>query len=387
MAAQLGGAPRRRCPAGRASCLCPPSRRRLRLRGFDPAALLARALGAARGLQSRRACAARVARVPAGAAWARRSARPDRAARRAPPRRARCARRRRPHDRGDAARLRRSRCAGARARRACARSPMRGPCEIAAEVAAPIGIGDAHPPTRGVPCGSRSRAATSRSPTSFASVERRFEKVGGRSPSSPCEVELSRGAQPGEPGLPGRRGRPSPQGQHAERQEHAADMAHAINLAADDLARQVKRHRDEARRAARDRATAADRMIAAEAPGGLEDRRSGGLKASESGVGAGRIAAPAVPLDSDAWVSSTGAAASARRKQFGSTRSASTRSADFEPELELTRRRRAARAHGRARASRPGRARARSTTCSPSRSRSSARPAAGRWGCATSTCS
>jgi putative sigma-54 modulation protein len=88
-------------------------------------------------------------------------------------------------------------------------------------------------------------------------VEKRFEKVGKQvSDLAVLEVELSAGRNPA-----------NPEGLVAEATLHlkgvtlratdsSRDIKHSINLAADELARQVKRHRDKRRKRREQRAAA-----------------------------------------------------------------------------------------------------------------------------------
>ena len=105
-------------------------------------------------------------------------------------------------------------------------------------------------------------------------VQKRFEKVGKQvSDLAVLELELSAGRNPA-----------NPEGMVAEATLHlkgvtlratdsSRDIKHAINLTADELARQVKRHRDKRRRRREQRAAATM------PPGVVEERQSGAAPA------------------------------------------------------------------------------------------------------------
>jgi putative sigma-54 modulation protein len=93
-------------------------------------------------------------------------------------------------------------------------------------------------------------------------VAKRFEKVGKQvSELAVLEVELSSERNPA-----------NPEGQVAEAtlhlkgvtlraESHSPEIKHSINLIADELARQVKRHRDKRRKRRESRAAAAQEQI------------------------------------------------------------------------------------------------------------------------------
>ena len=83
-----------------------------------------------------------------------------------------------------------------------------------------------------------------------------------------------RGAQPGQPGQPGGRGDAPPQGTTLRARESSRDLKHSINLISDELARQVKRHRD--KRRSRREARAATPIP----PEGSQRRRGGAREAA-----------------------------------------------------------------------------------------------------------
>ena len=92
-------------------------------------------------------------------------------------------------------------------------------------------------------------------------VERRFEKVGKQvSELAVLEVELSAGRNPANPEGLVAEATLHLKGVTLRACERSEDMGHSINLAAEDLARQVKKHRDkrrarrEAHRVAQERA-------------------------------------------------------------------------------------------------------------------------------------
>ena len=79
-------------------------------------------------------------------------------------------------------------------------------------------------------------------------VERRFEKVGKQvSELAVLEVELSAGRNPANPEGLVAEATLHLKGVTLRARESSRDMPHAINLLADDMSRQVKRHRDKRR--------------------------------------------------------------------------------------------------------------------------------------------
>ena len=87
---------------------------------------------------------------------------------------------------------------------------------------------------------------------------RRFEKVGKQvCELAVLEVELSRGAQPRQPRAARWPRRPcTSRASRCARRSSSRDIKHSINLIAEELARQVKRHRDKRRRRREQRAAA-----------------------------------------------------------------------------------------------------------------------------------
>jgi putative sigma-54 modulation protein len=89
-------------------------------------------------------------------------------------------------------------------------------------------------------------------------IERRFQKVGKQvSPLALLEVELSEERTPGNPENQVAEAALHLKGTTLRAKDASRDMGHAINLMADELARQVKRHRDK-RRARRESRAAAE---------------------------------------------------------------------------------------------------------------------------------
>jgi putative sigma-54 modulation protein len=79
-------------------------------------------------------------------------------------------------------------------------------------------------------------------------VEKRFEKVARQvSPQATLEIDLSEERNPRMPGSQVAEARLHLKGTTLRASESATTMANAINQCADDLARQVKRHRDKKR--------------------------------------------------------------------------------------------------------------------------------------------
>ena len=89
-------------------------------------------------------------------------------------------------------------------------------------------------------------------------VERRFDKVARQvSDLARLEVELHEERNPANPDSQVAEATLELKGTKLRAREASRDMEHSVNLVADDLARQVKRHRDK-RRARRDARAAAE---------------------------------------------------------------------------------------------------------------------------------
>ena len=102
--------------------------------------------------------------------------------------------------------------------------------------------------------------------------EKRFQKIGKQvSDLAVLQVELCEERNPKNPVSQVAEVTLHLKRQTLRAREVSRDMSHAINLAADDLARQVKRHREK-RAGRRDRSTGADRTI----PPGLPPDTAGG---------------------------------------------------------------------------------------------------------------
>ena len=113
-----------------------------------------------------------------------------------------------------------------------------------------------------------------RSPTSCGEhVEKRFEKIARQvSELAELEVELREERNPAIPDAPGRGGDAAPQGRDAARARRVARHgATRSTSCADELARQVKRHRDKRRKRRREA-----RAAAAPPPGPPRGRGGGG---------------------------------------------------------------------------------------------------------------
>jgi len=85
-------------------------------------------------------------------------------------------------------------------------------------------------------------------------IERRFQKVGKQvSPLAVLEVELSEERNPANPENQVAEATLHLKGTTLRAKDASRDMGHAVNLMADEMARQVKRHREKrrARRASR----------------------------------------------------------------------------------------------------------------------------------------
>jgi len=88
-------------------------------------------------------------------------------------------------------------------------------------------------------------------------VQRRFEKVGKQvSELAVLEVELSEERNPANPEGHVAEATLHLKGVTLRAKESSRDLKHSINLIADELARQVKRHRDKRRRRREQRAAA-----------------------------------------------------------------------------------------------------------------------------------
>ena len=185
---------RRTLARRRRSCRCPANPAAGAVRGYDHAALLARALGELSGRPVlRRAARAAARRWPASAA-AGRARRLAAARRRGARRRARSARlrarRRRPHDRRDARRLRRRTALGAARSRASARSPTHASSDGTWEpwlkqprrALASASHGTGREESNAIEVKGLNVEVTDEL---REHVEKRFEKVDRRSPSSP----------------------------------------------------------------------------------------------------------------------------------------------------------------------------------------------------------
>jgi putative sigma-54 modulation protein len=86
-------------------------------------------------------------------------------------------------------------------------------------------------------------------------VERRFEKIGRQvSDLARLEVELSEERNPANPESQVAEATLHLKGVTLRAQDASREMTHSINLVADELSRQVKRHRDKRRRRREQRA-------------------------------------------------------------------------------------------------------------------------------------
>jgi putative sigma-54 modulation protein len=100
-------------------------------------------------------------------------------------------------------------------------------------------------------------------------VTRRFEKVAKQvSPLAVLEVELCEERNPANPDSQVAEATLRLKGTTLRARESSRDLKHSINLISDELARQVKRHRDKRRKRREQRAGAATQP---EAPTGLEE--------------------------------------------------------------------------------------------------------------------
>ena len=87
-------------------------------------------------------------------------------------------------------------------------------------------------------------------------VERRFEKVGKQvSEFATLEVEFSEERNPANPDSCIAEATLQLKGVTLRAKESSRDLKHALNLVADDMSRQVKRHRDKRRKRREARAT------------------------------------------------------------------------------------------------------------------------------------
>ena len=168
-------------------------------------------------------------------------------------------------------------------------------------------------------------------------------------------------------------------------------MLHSLNLMVDELARQVKRHRDKLRhrreahaaaRAGGPAPTAQRRAAALDA--GPRARTAAALRAGRPRRAIRRLPAGAILGRMPSLLDRALNVGEAKKFKAYQKRVALINA--FEPELEhdsdAELRERMDELRERARARRVARRR-----CCPSASRSCARPASARWGCATSTCS
>jgi putative sigma-54 modulation protein len=100
-------------------------------------------------------------------------------------------------------------------------------------------------------------------------VTRRFQKVGKQvSELAVLEVELSEGRNPANPDSQVAEATLHLKGVTLRASEASRDLKHSINVISDDLARQVKRHRDKRRKRREQRAAAATPPTVEEGPGG-----------------------------------------------------------------------------------------------------------------------
>jgi putative sigma-54 modulation protein len=99
-------------------------------------------------------------------------------------------------------------------------------------------------------------------------VERRFDRVAKQvSALAVLEIELSSEKNPANPASQVAEGTLFLKGVTLRAKDASPDLRHSINLVADELTRQVKRHRDKRRKRREQRASAAAGPIP-EAPGG-----------------------------------------------------------------------------------------------------------------------
>ena len=100
-------------------------------------------------------------------------------------------------------------------------------------------------------------------------VEKRFQKIAKQvSDLAVLEIEVSQGAQPGQPGVHGGRGDAHLKGVTLRAKDASRDLNHSVNLVAEELGRQVKRHRDKRRKRREQRAAAAAPQLPPDAAGG-----------------------------------------------------------------------------------------------------------------------
>jgi putative sigma-54 modulation protein len=100
-------------------------------------------------------------------------------------------------------------------------------------------------------------------------VTRRFQKVGKQvSELAVLEVELSEERNPANPDSQVAEATLHLKGVTLRASEASRDLKHSINVISDDLARQVKRHRDKRRKRREQRAAAATPPTVEEGPGG-----------------------------------------------------------------------------------------------------------------------
>ena len=119
-------------------------------------------------------------------------------------------------------------------------------------------------------------------------ITRRFEKVGKQvSELAVLEVELSEERNPANPDSQVAEATLHLKGITLRAREASRDLKHSVNLISDELARQVKRHRDKRRKRRESRAAASGRGR----PGG--DRRGGARRSGPSLVAEDGKARPA----------------------------------------------------------------------------------------------
>ena len=100
-------------------------------------------------------------------------------------------------------------------------------------------------------------------------VTRRFEKVAKQvSPLAVLEVELCEERNPANPDSQIAEATLRLKGTTLRARESSRDLKHSINLISDELARQVKRHRDKRRKRREQRAAAASPQLPPDAAGG-----------------------------------------------------------------------------------------------------------------------
>ena len=116
-------------------------------------------------------------------------------------------------------------------------------------------------------------------------VAKRFQKIAKQvSELAVLEIEVSQGAQPGEPRDQVAEATLHLKGVTLRAKDASRDLNHSVNLVADELGRQVKRHRDKRRKRREQRAAAAAPQLPPEAAGGQLPSR-----ARARGRGLGRV--------------------------------------------------------------------------------------------------